>query len=430
MFPSGHVKRRRALEYVGAAGIGLLAGCVGIPGEFAEERPESTALETERGDENPTPESTPTATPEPTAPEPRFVVDDSGGGDYETLQEAYRVAQDGDVIGIESGTYEVTFGGGDLDIEKSLTLVGAGREKTTVAIDGPQQEISMSDNAVDYWHVTVEPLRQDGFVYSDANWSLSYATYNVPTRGWKGGAQIGTEIDAYETVFDAAPVSSDSVSGVREDLSEFALKIGILEAQKCTFRRPVDVQEVAIEDSRFTAPVRLRDSTSSFSGGEVSNTRFDSGLTVVEGSAGEFTIRRSEIHPDGEGTAITVSSGGGASSVLNSTILGRIVDGGDFGLARLEGNVFRADEADVEFFIDGYGADQITVNAFRDGDIRIDSGHPTVFDDDRELGNYYSAFDGTDEDDDDVLDLPRPIPGDGGVSDQYPLAADDPSQYL
>lgn len=430
MCPLWHVRRRKSLECVGAVGIGFLAGCTSLPSRLAEEQSEPTADGTEQTDDNPTPDPTPTETPEPTAPEPRFVVDESGNEDYETLQEAYRVAQNGDVIGIQSGSYEVTFGGDDLDIEKSLTLVGAGREETTVAIDGPQQEISMSDNAVDYWHVTVEPLRQDGFVYSDASWSLSYATYNVPTRGWKGGAQIGTKIDAYETAFDAAPVSSDSVSGVREDLSEFALKIGILEAEKCTFRRPVDVQEVAIEDSRFTAPVRLRDSTSSFSGGEISNTRFDSGLTVVEGSAGEFTIRRSEIHPDGEGTAITVSSGGGASSVLNSTILGRIVDGGDFGLARLEGNVFRADEADVEFFIDGYGADQITVNAFREGDVRIDSGQPTVFDDDRELGNYYSAFDGTDEDDDGVLDLPRPIPGDGGLSDQYPLAADDPSQYL
>ncbi|UIO99468.1 hypothetical protein Hbl1158_13195 [Halobaculum sp. CBA1158] len=424
------MRRRRVLEYGGAAGIGLLTGCAGLRSQLADERREPTPAETERRDDTPTPDPTPTATPEPTAPEPRFVVDDSGDGDYETLQEAYRVAQDGDVIGIESGSYEVTFGGDDLDIEKSLTLVGAGREETTVAIDGPQQEISMSGNAVDYWHVTVEPLRENGFVYSDASWSLSYATYNVPTRGWKGGAQIGTKIDAYETVFDAAPISSDSVSGVREDLSEFVLKIGILEAEDCTFRRPIDVQEVAVEDSRFTSPVRLRDSTSSFSGGEISNTRFDNGITIVNGSAGEFTIRRSEIRPDGDGTAVTASSGGGESSILNSTIFGRIVDGGDFGLARLEGNVFRAEEADIEFFIDGYGADRIVVNAFRDGDIRIQNGQPTVFDDERGLGNYYSAFDGTDDDDDGILDLPRPIPGDGDISDQYPLATDDPSEYL
>ncbi len=333
------------------------------------------------------------------------------------------------MIGIQSGSYEVTFGGDDLDIEKSLTLVGAGREETTVAIDGPQQEISMSDNAVDYWHVTVEPLRENGFVYADSSWSLAYAAYNVPTRGWKGGAQIGTTVDAYETVFDAAPVSSDAVSGVREDLSEFTLKVGVLEAEGCTFRRPVDLQEVTVGDSRFASAVRLRNSTSSFSGGEISNSRFDDGVALVDGSSGEFTIRRSEIYPNEDGVAVTAASGGATSSVLNSMIFGRIVDGGDFGLARLEGNVFQADEVDVELFIDGYGADRISVNAFRGGDIRIDSGQPTVFDGDRELGNYYSAFDETDEDDDGVLDLPRPIPGDGGLSDQYPLATDDLSQY-
>jgi hypothetical protein len=377
----------------------------------------------------PADDTTATTTSEPEPPEPRLVVDEAGTGDYETLQEAYRVAESGDTIAIRSGSYEVAFGGDDLDIDKSVTLVGAGRTETTVAIDGPQQEISMSDNAVDYWRMTVEPLRENGFVYADAEWSLYYTTYNVPTRGWKGGAQTGTELTAYESVFDADPIDRDAVNGVREDLADVALKIGVLDAKGCEFERPVDVQEVSVSDSRFRAQPRFRDTASSFSGGEITGSTFQNGLEIADGSADGFTIRNSKIASDAEGVAVTATSGGATSEVLGSIVRGRIVDDGEFGLARLEGNVFRADGFDGDFFIDGYGADRIHVNAFVGADIRVDSGEPTVFDADRELGNYYSTFDEPDEDGDGIRDLPRPIPGDGELTDQYPLASDDLSGY-
>lgn len=81
------------------------------------------------------------------------------------------------------------------------------------------------------------------------------------------------------------------------------------------------------------------------------------------------------------------------------------------------------------YYIDG-DVDKLWVNAFLDGgDVRIDN-EASVFSEEDKLGNYYSVFDGEDSDGDGILDLPRPIEGNGAVTDQYPLAESDIYQYI
>lgn len=423
---------------VASVGTGLFAGCSGTDGDPntmgtnkpLESDPEQTT-ETHRNTD------TTTTASGPTAPEPRFVVDQNGDGDYESLQDAYRVAQNGDTIGINAGSYSVTLEGGDLDIKKSLTLVGAGRNETTVEIDGPGREISMSDNAINYWHITVEPARTNGYFYNRADWTVNYSEFNMPTRGWKGTAQIGSEINAYDSVFNASPIDKNAVHGVRQDLADTPLKIGVLNAVDSTFKTRTSVQETDISNSTFESRPRLLDKASSFSGGEIINSRFNNGIELYIGGGDGFEIKQSELYPDNEGNAFTISdarvNSSTSTSVTNSTIHGKIkalkFDSGWKGLARLKGNKFIADEIDGDYFIDGYGARNTFLNVFDGADIRIDSGNASVYHTEHELGNYYSMFDKEDEDDDGVIDLPRPIPGEGGLTDQYPLASDDLSNY-
>jgi len=79
--------------------------------------------------------------------------------------------------------------------------------------------------------------------------------------------------------------------------------------------------------------------------------------------------------------------------------------------------------------IDGKGADHIIRNAFIGTDIRIDAENVSISNQATEVGNYYSSFDESDDDGDGIIDLPRPIPGDGEITDQYPLARKDIDTY-
>lgn len=429
--------RRKALGLLASGCVGLFAGCSQNSTEDEERRMEPT----EETTSNTTGESertgTETSESGPTAPEPRFIVDESGNGDYESLQDAYRVASNEDVIGIEGGSYSVTLGGDDLDTEKSLTLVGAGRGETTVAIDGPSQEISMSSHSIDYWHLTAEAARPNGFYYTAADWVVNYSNFNIPTRGRKGTAQIGTEIQAYNSTFGANSIDPESTVGVRQELADTPLKIGILNATGCTFETSVLVQETEMDDCEFQARPQFDDNAPSFSGGTVSNCTFNNGAGLIIGGGDGFVFTQSVFYPGSDGYAFTIPRDAVNSStsteLTDSTIYGMIGNGQDGnglkGLARLTGNTFVADEIDGDYFIDGYGAQQMFLNVFQGADVRINSGDVSAYNEDLQVGNFYSVFDEEDEDGDGIVDLPRAIPGDGGITDQYPLAEKDLSQY-
>lgn len=431
------MNRRQALSLLGTVGVGVTAGCMRISeqaGDTNEENGEQESTPTS----TPTPTGTPTQTPEPTAPEPRFVVDKSGNGDYGKLQEAYRVAKSGDVIGLESGSYSIKLNTGDLDIDKSLTLVGAGRDETTVAINGGSQEISMSDNAINFWHLTAEPARDNGYFYTDAYWITCYTRYNIPTRGWKGGARAGGSVGAYKTVFDADPINPETANGVRKELGTYPLRIGSVTATKSTFNIPPHLEGHKIEQSVLKSRPLIRDT------GEIAKSRMDNGLALRADKGERFTVTDSEIHAGKDGFSFKIAGATSTyttsdrfrymgPSILNSKIYGKIDDKKTSdvwkSLLRLEGNIFEATEFEGDYFIDGLGARLIRLNAFIGADIRINSGKPKVYDKERELGNYYSAYDKKDENGDGIIDLPRPIPGEGGVTDQYPLANKDLSKY-
>ncbi|MGD9128890.1 MAG: right-handed parallel beta-helix repeat-containing protein [Candidatus Woesebacteria bacterium] len=75
------------------------------------------------------------------------VVDPSGGGTDTTIADAISNASAGDVIFIVPGTYSLS---SNLSIDKSLTLLGAGRDATIVnGVDGSEATISIVDGVSD-----------------------------------------------------------------------------------------------------------------------------------------------------------------------------------------------------------------------------------------------------------------------------------------
>lgn len=424
--------KRRAFLAAAATGVsGLLGGCSSIGGSEESPTTEPRAPTLGEGDdETPTETAEPTET-EPQPPNARFTVNNDGSGDYESLQEAYDVATDGDVIEIAGGTYSyqpdvsVEDGEYDEELSKILTFIGQSSSETTIRIEPPEYEDSSSEGELiydepgpTYWHTTLEVA--DSLTFDSSTGAPSLELYYTNLRG---GVGSGTAMTAYDSTLDFSN-DRNRAPEIRAEQCTFPTAVSIKgEAINCVFeglcRGPFDTQSsLDIVDSDLQEGVTFRAGDLVIEGCRIS---YDSESLVAVEAADEPTnqlITGSEI----EGR-ITASETGAISGGDHPGRIGEISD------CR-----FTAPDG-VDYFIDGYPVVNLYRNAFEGADIRIaepaeQAGEvTTVYDSERELGNYYSEWDGGEGNGEGVSELPRQIPGDAGVVDQYPLMHPDLDRY-
>jgi|GEM_PF-3085909 len=388
------------------------------PAGAATQTAGSEPPETEAPTATPTPESSVTIgvskaidrqRPDPPEqPDPDWVVAADGSGDYDTVDDAIRIAKDGDVIELKAGTYEITS-------EGEVQFVGAGRSQTTVTVTAD----SIDDPEFSFHDLTVAEMPA-----VDGQATLRFYDCLV------------------ETSIPAVRSSrSYSVHAVRCRFREF-VDAELLEASGCLFESEIGPIDMRVSDCRFAsgaepfnaeslercvfeAPVDLR-----LQGGEaVSDTVF-TGVSVETLNARDpgLIINCRFRQPD---ASAQVASFTGKCDVRFCQFEGAC----DPNCRALFANEFTAD-GEIEYFIDGRAPAEFVANVFDGAGIRVDSLHDdfqyktSPYLEAAELGNYYSVFDKSDENGDDIVDLPYPIPGEMGLTDRYPLASDDIAKYL
>jgi len=102
-----------------------------------------------------------------------IIVNASGGGDYTHIQWAIDNASDGDVIFVEEGTYNE-----NVLIEKTITLLGQGRENTTIhgIEDDHVIRVTVDSVAIRNLHITNSTISKSffngtyGIILQDANY--------------------------------------------------------------------------------------------------------------------------------------------------------------------------------------------------------------------------------------------------------------------
>lgn len=437
--------RRRFLQASGLLGAVGLAGCTDAF-ERTTATPPAAGGTSEVEPLVPTDSPTPTASPEPkeattetdsptpepsskpTPPDADFVVAADGSGDYDTVEKAKRVVKKGAVIELKEGSYTWSLDHSEsgLEIGKPLEFVGAGRDSTTLTIDSKPTEIS--SEGLTFWNLTLESAGERYF-YVNGPITANYVRYRVPIHGWRANMEVIGALRAYESEIEPPTFAGESDLDPQDNLAETPVRVGGLNLTRCTVDSNVYFEDgISATDCDFARAVRLSEA-----GGRIRNCSLDAGLTIVDTIKSGLTVRDSVLHPDEGGYAVRMENGPArwGPTVLNSTVRGKIGETkeGTSYLGLLEGNVFRAEDIDAEYFIDGAGATFIYRNVFRGADIRIDSPIVHVDADWSELGNYYPTYDNADEDGDGIIDLPRPVPGEGKATDRYSLAKPDLSEY-
>jgi len=465
--PKQFISRRGLIRSGSVLAVGALTGCSSLEDDGDAEAPENrdgdgngesddnngdaedvqSPDSTETGDEQQSTETAPsntlstlTTAENPQPPDSRFVVAADGSADYETLEDAFRVAESGDVIELKEGSYQIE--PNPEEDENSIILTGAGRDQTTVTITSDKDRLSLSDAKYEFWELTIETA-DDLYLYvnSSAELNAYYSGYRVPTRGWQANGDTIGGLYAYETTIAPPPLSDQD-----DRLSRAPIWLSSLRLEHCSVGSPIYFEGgITAIDTVFTETPHESDA-----GGRIHNSRLEAGLGLEKDSkeVAPLVITDSELYPDKDGFAVSVSSvsnvldetGFQGPSIRRSEIHGKIDDfffedvyvrsERKWGcLGYLVGNTIHGDEIDAEYVIDGKGADHITRNAFVGTDIRIDAEGVSVSNQATEVGNYYSTFDESDDNGDGILDLPRPIPGDGELTDQYSLAGEDIESY-
>lgn len=430
-------------------------------------------------------------------PEPRFVVAEDGSGDYETLEDAQRVASDEDVIGLREGEYSIT-------LEKYLHVVGVDETRPTVTFepngngyhvprhldrgfvsedlahhlslydvavetaDGDPLRSGAEDTATDTWDVrlygvdwSVPIPAAGGEEEHDYEVTAEYSTFReaIDTAGLSAvGSTFEGDVVAESAELEHVTIG-EGIAFETDDLTatdcRFATHVADVDgsATGTTFERGLSVSEFAFEDCRILG-LELTPNAVHAVQGESRVTCED--CTIAPGPNLDVSIHVPAANPDSRYDSIsvpevrnsTLGAEGSAVAVRivapdgwKSTPSGPYANGGFYdctvtGVVELEnpatvefvGNVFQSPQGN-DFFVDG-SVYSIVRNSFRDGgDVRIASGQTRMYDGNAEVGNYYSAWEDSDGKEDGILDLPRPIPGEGEVTDEHPLANPDPDAY-
>ncbi|RQG97725.1 hypothetical protein [Natrarchaeobius chitinivorans] len=425
-------RRRTFLVGSGIAAVGF-AGCLDDEsqqtsgnGNGSDDGNDDGADEEEEDDEEEDDELAP--------PDPDFVVGSSAEADYETLQDAYDSLESGDVIGLEPGKHTVQPEVESDDVEgesltKTYTYVGGSSEETVIEILTPEARsftvrgilhFLPEDGAPGFWNATLEVPEdveytrlEDVDAYDDEQIDANYCTIH---------GTIGGPTTAHETEFN-------------DDLSHE------LSATDCRFYGEVTGPSITARRSQFYDDVKSRsgwildssiEGTVNLNGLLLRRCDVNQGINVTGSGTVEDCVVDSK--PDSS-LAIDIRSEYSAV-VTGSEINGSVRSNQDGSyIDRFELNRF---EADTSYIIDGAPATDIYLNAFVGGDVRIttDSGdlasfpaeELTMYDPERELGNYYSEWDAVDEADDGILGT-RTLPGEDGTMDRYPLANSDVEAY-
>ncbi|MFP8952591.1 hypothetical protein ACLI4Z_06395 [Natrialbaceae archaeon A-arb3/5] len=373
----------------------------------------------------------------PTVPDPDFTVGPSDEADYETLQAAYDALESGDVIGIEPGRYTVQPSIVRADEEgeeltKTYTYVGEAATETTIEILMPEDpsfsvdgllHYHPDDGAPGFWQATVDIPSSIEFArleeyeddYDSGRVDAHYATVNGSFDG---------PTEAYDTVF------ADDVSHALVPAEcEFHGDVGgpVISARHCQFYSDLNSRGGYTTDSVIEGTVGLNQM-------RVARCEIHGGVTVNGGGSVENCI----VDPKpSSSVAVDIRSRYDAT-VVESEIRGTVRSNRDGSyIDRIEQNTFDAPSG-TSYIIDGAPATDIYLNAFLGGDVRIttDTGdlasfpadELTLYDAERELGNYYSEWEQTDTEDEGVLST-RTLPGEDGEMDRHPLANSDIDAY-
>ena len=111
-------------------------------------------------------------TGEPTGTRGTIVVNASGGGDYTRIQWAVDNASEGDTVYVEAGTYNDT-----IRIDKSITLTGESRDRTTITGEGRIVNVSADGVSISGFTVTGSSAENEGigiFLENVENCSVSW----------------------------------------------------------------------------------------------------------------------------------------------------------------------------------------------------------------------------------------------------------------
>jgi len=336
--------------------------------------------------------------PELDYPDPRFIVSSDGDGDYETFEEAERVADSGDVIGLKDEEYTI-------DRDKSLVYVGV---ETT-----PRIEFNVEDESIEVWNIEIHDSEsRDGRV-SVSSLSAYDSTVTFPLRA--------ESFNAVNSIFE------DDVMTLRTTLSaEFSQFHGQvtqadppgssddIELSHCVVDGGISTPNGDFEAEKCVLKGLVHTESSVHIVGCIVN-----GIHVDHNTSGG--IRDSVLEQNTDiGAAIKVTSFDGTLDIItNCEINGKLVmDGNQTDVSTVRYNLFNTN-GEFDWFIDGYGPTSLYGNSFNGADIRIDDSTNNLYND--EKGNYYSEWDDAGDAEQGVYTLPRPIPGDAELTDNYPL---------
>ena len=108
-----------------------------------------------------------------------ITVDDSGGADYEKIQDAINASKDGDTILVYEGTYYE-----NVNINKTLTLIGNGTENTTIDGGGSGDVVKINIDYVNISGFSIKnKVNNDGILINSNNNTI----FNCNISDNKGG---------------------------------------------------------------------------------------------------------------------------------------------------------------------------------------------------------------------------------------------------